>query len=607
MHGRSAPGDATCWRRRGGDSPAGIQLTRRSNRWEPGGKPFEPRPPALLVPDEQGNTDVNALNAALDAVYLKDPRNPRWVAKPTVAYLWARTVRCKGCRATVPLLKTCWLAKKDAKRVLLTLSANAASTGVVFGIEADVPLGEGNTARRREQDKRTGAGTMSRSGARCPLCPATMTMEDLRLDGRAGRVGTAMTAVVVDGTQGKEYRLPTELELRAARVDQSDLDTLYAEIPFGLPDEPTPKAGIGASRAFSVDGYGFDKWRVLFTNRQLLAVGTFVQEIRSLPKQMSASPAPWGEAIAVYSACVVSKFADYSSAICSWHNSGEKLRNTFARFALPMVWDYCEVNPLSDTTGGFAASVNWLARVCEHLLVAVHDAPAPAVLRHSAAQPQITANEHETFDLICTDPPYYDAIPYSDLMDFFHVWLRRALWGLSHEIDGAFEAPLGPKWNAAAGDGELIDDAARFGGDREASKRNYEDGMARAFSRFQAALRSDGRLVIVFANKSPDAWETLVFSADPRRVRGGRPHGRFGRKWKAGSGRSRPRHSPPRSGSFAGNVPGREWGGIRRCLPRCERTSRGNSGTSGSRASVARTSCGRRLGRRWRRSRTIKS
>ena len=175
-----------------------------------------------------------------------------------------------------------------------------------------------------------------------------------------------------------------------------------------------------------------------------------------------------------------------------------------------MVWDFAESSPLTDTTGGFIQAVDWTAGVCEHLLAATHDAPAPAVLRQSATEPQSAADGDDGFDLICTDPPYYDAIPYSDLMDFFHVWLRRALRGLSPELDRAFETPLGPKWNAAANDGELIDDAARFGGDREASKRNYEDGMARAFSRFHAALRDDGRLVIVFANKSPDAWETLV-------------------------------------------------------------------------------------------------
>ncbi|MDE2907440.1 MAG: hypothetical protein OXQ28_15295, partial [Acidobacteriota bacterium] len=155
-------------------------------------------------------------------------------------------------------------------------------------------------------------------------------------------------------------------------------------------------------------------------------------------------------------------------------------------------------------------AVEWTAEACEHLLAATSDAPPPAVRRRSAAAAPASAEGDAGFDLICTDPPYYDAIPYSDLMDFFHVWLRRALWGLSPAIDAAFETPLGPKWNAAANDGELIDDAARFDGDRAASKRNYEDGMARAFSRFHAALCDDGRLVIVFANKSPDAWETLV-------------------------------------------------------------------------------------------------
>ena len=177
-----------------------------------------------------------------------------------------------------------------------------------------------------------------------------------------------------------------------------------------------------------------------------------------------------------------------------------------------MVWDFAESCPLTDTSGGFVQAVEWTAEACGHLLAAAQDAPEPAVLRRSAAVGQNGSGDRSgaKFDLICTDLPYYDAIPYSDLMDFFHVWLRRALRGLSPELDAAFATPLGPKWNATANDGELIDDAARFAGDRAASKRNYEDGMARAFAQFHAALRDDGRLVIVFANKSPDAWETLV-------------------------------------------------------------------------------------------------
>ena len=170
-----------------------------------------------------------------------------------------------------------------------------------------------------------------------------------------------------------------------------------------------------------------------------------------------------------------------------------------------MFWDFAESCPLTDTTGGFGQAVEWIARVCERSQEATAAAPPATAIRQSAID--IRAGE---FDLICTDPPYYDAIPYSDLMDFFHVWLRRVLRGLSQETDAAFADPLGPKWDSKENDGELIDDAGRFGGDRAASKQSYEDGMARAFGRFNEALRHDGRLVIVFANKQPDAWETLV-------------------------------------------------------------------------------------------------
>ena len=474
---------------------------------KPAGMPYEPQPERLLTPDADGETSVEHLNADFDAAYLKDKQNPRWFATPTVAYLWARTVRCKGCRATIPMLKTRWLARKGAKRVLLTTEPNDERTGVVFGVDSNPRRSKGNPAEQRAHDKRIGAGTMNRSGAQCPLCQVITTMQDLRLDGRAGRLGEVMTAIVVAGPHGKQYRLPTDLELQAAHVEEPELESLYAEVPFGLPTEPTPsKESLG----MRIPRYGFDTWRTLFTNRQLLALGTFVQEIRHLSETLGDWPEKWREALAIYSSCGVSKFADYSSAICSWHNSGEKLGHTFARFALPMVWDYCEVNPLADTTGGFASSVEWTARVCDHLLHAVDDAPAPVIRQQSAALLQPVAAPQDRFDVICTDPPYYDAIPYSDLMDFFHVWLRRAVWGLSAETDTAFQTALGPKWDSAANDGELIDDAARFSGDREASKRNYEAGMARAFERFHTALRDDGRLVIVFANKSPDAWETLV-------------------------------------------------------------------------------------------------
>ena len=470
------------------------------------GSEYEARPTRLVVEvNESGNPQVDSLNAGYDSAYLNDPRNPRWVAKPTVAYLHARTVACKQCRTMLPLLKTSWLCKKDRKRVLLVMERDAAQNSVAFGVQTDVPQSGGNAAQRREHDKRIGAGTMSRTGATCPWCHAIMTMEDIRLEGRAGRLGTVMTAVVVDGPRGKEYRLPTEHERVVAEVTDEQLHAVFADIPFGLPEEPTPKAGSGASRAFSVDGYGFDTWRTLFTNRQLLALGEFTRALRCLPQQLIDYPTVWRESIVAMCGPIISRMADRGSTLATWDNEPEKIRSTFARFALPMTWDFSEYAPLSDTTGGFLQSVDWVFKVCRHLQSSVQAAGSGTSVLGSA-----TSCEVADIDLVVTDPPYYDAIPYSDLMDFFYVWLRRSLYGLSGEFDSAFSGALGPKWDHESGDGELIDDASRFNGDKVRSKRNYEDGMARAFRACHAALRPEGRLVVVFANKQPDAWETLV-------------------------------------------------------------------------------------------------
>ena len=124
--------------------------------------------------------------------------------------------------------------------MLLTMEPKADQTGVVFGVQSDVPHNGGNAAQRREHDKRIGAGTMSRTGATCPCCGAITTMADIRFEGRAGRLGAVMTAVVVDGPKGKgkEYRLPMDHERAVAEVTEEQLQALYADIPFGLPEEP---------------------------------------------------------------------------------------------------------------------------------------------------------------------------------------------------------------------------------------------------------------------------------------------------------------------------------------------------------------------------------
>lgn len=246
----------------------------------------------------------------------------------------------------------------------------------------------------------------------------------------------------------------------------------------------------------------------MFTNRQLLVIGCLAKQVREVSRTASTGhgyPGDWIEAISSYLACAIDKVADYNSAFVDWQPQGAKGGHTFMRWALPIKWDFVENNILESDSGGWASIVDWITvPVGDALVRATEGAPAPHVIRESAIG--VTGE----WDVIVTDPPYYDAIPYSDLMDFFYVWLRRTLHGLTPEIDAAFSDALSPKWDHSTLDGELIDDSSRFNGDQNASKAAYEDGMYRAFVACNKALTSEGRVVIVFAHKQPDAWETLV-------------------------------------------------------------------------------------------------
>ena len=163
------------------------------------------------------------------------------------------------------------------------------------------------------------------------------------------------------------------------------------------------------------------------------------------------------------------------------------------------------MNPLADTSGGYPSAFEWVTLAVRHLSNAAQSMPAPQSIHQSA----ITLLPND-IDIIVTDPPYYDAIGYSVLIRKFDVWLRRTLHELSPEIDITFRDLLTPKWSHEQNDGELIDDASRHHGDKVKSKAAYEDGMSRVFLACHKALKTDGRLVIVFAHKHPDAWETLV-------------------------------------------------------------------------------------------------
>ena len=463
------------------------------------------------------------------------PRYPVIDGEPTVAYLWARTARDKITAARIPLLKTFWLNKRKGKRVAILPVPNKDGTGVSFALLNDSDLEKPKRIIKEypflekwevTEEKFQGflnAGTMNRAGVWSPCTGRpnliALTMDDLRLQGKQGLLSEQMTAVVVEATTPngnktfKRYRLPTDEELKAAQVEVEDLEEVFDGVPFGIPDEPTPAGGgSGASRAFSLQRYGMKKWRDLFTPRQLFALGIFVKHTRRAIKEISPNYENKAKIIGAYLSLIVDRVADRGSSICSWTVNWDKIRNTFARFALPFTWDFVESSTIVTASGGYPGQIELVAQYIDHALAIDSTSTSLEVIKQSA-----TGIVDTPADFVVTDPPYYDAIPYADLMDFFYIWLRRNQCGFDKDIDAVFAEQLSPKWNHDEHDGELIDDESRFGGDKAASKKSYEDGMARALQSSCESLSEAGRLVVVFANKEVDAWETLISAL----IRGG--------------------------------------------------------------------------------------
>lgn len=453
------------------------------------------------------------------------PRYPEQSGEPTVAYLHARTARDKITTARIPLLKTFWLCKKAGHRIALLPVPLVDRSGVGFRLLGERELA--NPARVMAENPQLAAwevtvetlpsfiarGTMNRSGVWCPVSGRpgliALTMDDLRRQGQQGLLSTQMTAVVVEATVGKKtrkrYRLPTDADLLAAGVEQEDLEEVFREIPFGIPDEPLPPVG---TLGFRIPLYGFTKWRNLFTPRQLLALGIFVRHTRhaiaELQKLYPDQP-EIAEAIGAYLTVTFGRFLNYMSTQCLWASAADEIKQTFSRYAFPITWDFAEASPLAESDRFYQGGLEVGVKALEAVLKATAGRPAP----HLNCESSINA-VHTGHDVVFTDPPYYNAIPYSDLMDFFFVWQKRILVGFGGEVSKIFTRELTPKWDVDAEDGELIEDESRHGGDRAKAKKAYEDGMAKSFMRACESLTPTGRFVIVFANKDVEAWETLV-------------------------------------------------------------------------------------------------
>ena len=412
-----------------------------------------------------------------------------------IAWLWARTMRCPNpaCGAEMPLVRSFELSKKTGKRAWIEPVVDENRT-----VRFEVRGGSGVAPE----------GTVNRQGARCVVCGSAVPFNQVRAEGRERGLGVRLMAIIAEGTRGRVY------------VAADDTQTAVAEsaTPSWKPEAELPHN----PRDFKTPNYGMTSFADLFTSRQLVALTTFsdlAREARERVRQdadaawqhpdwthgSSASPSGYADAVATYLGLVASRLADYHSSICSWHSGRETIRNTFARQAIPMVWDFAEANPLSESTGSMTGALKWIVNV-------VRDLPGGKL--GSAEQLDAVAScDRQISPLISTDPPYYDNIGYADLSDFFYSWLRPTLRQVYPTLFSTLQTPKSQ---------ELVATPYRFEGGKRQAQEFFETGLGAVFRRFRETGHPEYPLTVYYAFKQAEAegetegatastgWETML-------------------------------------------------------------------------------------------------
>jgi len=427
-------------------------------------------------------------STALKQLYPADPDG----AVPTT-YLWARTIRCEGpgCGATVPLVRSTQLVKKASRALHLRIVPLPKARQCEFALVRGVARGD------------AAQGTVRRGSATCPLCSYTTPVDSIRrqLAGRMGGAQDAQLLAVVTTRKrdsGRSYRLPTETDRTTAKLAADKWSSLLKQRnEDGLPPIPHEGISLNEIRRVSVPLYGMKSWGDLFTPRQAVALSTFTSLVRKAGENVSRERGhSFGKAVQACLALLLDKLVDMNASLCVWQSHAEIPAHVFGRWAIGMVFDFAETNPLAGSSGSPEASGKRLLDGLEALLA--------ASLRLGHAE-IADATQHPLPDdsahAFVVDPPYYDAIPYAHLMDYFYVWLRRSMSGVLPEL---FRT-------------EVIDKKSEIVVDRphqlSTSKKDvafYERELTRAFSDGRRILQANGVAVVVFASKTTASWEAIL-------------------------------------------------------------------------------------------------
>ena len=420
-----------------------------------------------------------------------------------IAWLWARTVPSPNpafSHVQVPLVSSFMLSKKKGKEAYVepVVEGDRYRFDVRVGAPADRAVAK--------------AGTKLGRGAnfRCLVSGSPMDGDHIKTEGKAGRMGTRLLAVVVEGDRQRVYLSPTDEMHHAAA----------AAVPSWLPDVEFLEHALG----FRIGSYGMKKWSHLFTPRQLVALAVFsdlVSEVMGAARhdatqadladderlltEGGVGSRAYSEAVGVYLSFALSKQADLGNSLCRWEPIAQCPRQLFGRQAIPMVWDFAEGNPLGESSGSWGVFVKGIVGAFSKGFGDWESQQAGF-----AAQRDALSQSASTDKLVSTDPPYYDNVGYADLSDFFYVWLRRSIGG---RFPNLFTTLAVPK---AA---ELVATPYRHG-DRAQAEHFFMDGMRRAIGRLVGRTHPAFPVSIYYAFKQSErehrvgttstGWETFL-------------------------------------------------------------------------------------------------
>ena len=414
-----------------------------------------------------------------------------------IAWIWARTVTCPNpaCGIESPLVRSWWLGKKKGKEAYVV--PTVVGDHVEYSIDHDP-----KRAPTKQND-----GTISGGKGRCLACSSLIDSAYLRQQAVSRGLGQQLIAIAAEGDRRREYLEPTGEHSEAA---------LSVPRPVDVPSQEVPTRNHDVDR---LPMYGMPTWSDAFTKRQLTALTTFSDLVGEAREQVlrdalaggmsegerleagGVGAAAYADAVATYLGFAVSRLTDYSSALNTWANNPqmEILRNVFARQALPMAWDFAEGNPFASSSGSLSIMVKAVSEAVSR---------APANFTSCVLQADAASRDYRDA-VVSTDPPYYDNIGYSDLSDFFYVWLRRSLKDVHPSL---FSTMLVPKAE------ELVANPYRHGG-RDGARDFFEGGFRTVFANARRSANPAYPMTVYYAFKQSETnaagrtstgWSTIL-------------------------------------------------------------------------------------------------